>query len=166
MSRGVLEVIYLKTYCQDLQQELEDFFIKCFRDMGWEYEPEGRHSDVAHACDVYMKNGYMWCLYDDADMIGTVAVRTVDKRKKIAEMKRLYVLKNYQGKGYGRLLFEKALFYCEENTYVKIRVDTRKDRDASLHLIRKYGFQEIERYNDNPFAELFFERNLSFQNSI
>ena len=84
----------------------------------------------------------------------------MDKDNKVAEMKRLYVLQDYQGRGFGRQLFEIALTYAKENGYEKICLDTRKDRDALLHLKHKYGFVEIPKYNNNEFAEIFFEREL------
>ena len=107
-----------------------------------------------------MKNGCMWCLYSDEKLIGTIAIHTLDKDSKVAEMKRLYVLKDYQGEGFGSQLFEIALTYSKENNYEKICLDTRNDRDASLHLIHKFGFVEIPKYNNNEFAELFFELKL------
>jgi putative acetyltransferase len=155
-----LSMLKLKIYREDMQQDIEFFYKKCFTDLGWGYEPDGRHSDIVNINEVYMKNGCMWCLYDDEKLVGTIAIRALDKANKVAEMKRLYVLKDYQGRGFGRQLFEVALAYAKEKGYEKICLDTRKDRDASLHLIHKYGFVEISKYNNNEFAELFFERKL------
>jgi L-amino acid N-acyltransferase YncA len=73
----------------------------------------------------------------------------------------LYVLEEYQGQGYGNILFQAALNYAKENKYNKICADTQNDRNASQHLMRKYGFYEIPKYNENPFAELYFELDLS-----
>ena len=72
----------------------------------------------------------------------------------------LYVLPEHQGKGYGELLFKFALDYAKEQRYKTVRADTRHDRAASLHLIDKYRFRRVERYNDNEFAELYFELKL------
>ena len=154
-------MIDLKIYNIGLQEDIEHFFEMCFTDLGWSYEPHGRHSDILNINDIYMSNGCMWCLYNDNQLIGTVAVRTIDNEKKVAEMKRLYVLKEYQGKNYGDMLFKTALNYVKEKNYNKICADTQNDRDASQHLMRKYGFYEIPKYNDNDFAELYFELKLS-----
>ena len=104
-----------------------------------------------------MQGGCFWCLYDNERLIGTVALRTINSINKTAELKRLYVIKEEQGKGYGSLLFNTAVEYAKDNGYCKICADTRNDRKASQHLMRKYGFQKIPKYNDNKFAELFFE---------
>ena len=151
----------IKIYGVEMQRDIEQFYEKCFTDLGWIYEPNGgRHSDIINIPDSYMSNGCMWCMYENNQLIGTVAVRTIDIENKIAEMKRLYVLKEHQGKGYGNILFETALNYAKERRFNKICADTRNDRNASRHLMRKYGFNEVPRYNDNQFAELFFELNL------
>ena len=153
-------MVTLKVYSEKMQADIEEFYSKCFADLGWEYEPHGRHSDILDIDKVYMSNGCMWCLYDGSLLVGTVAVRTIDEENKIAELKRLYVLKEYQGKNYGNMLFQIALSYAKENDYSKIRADTQKDSDAFQHLMRKHGFREIPRYNENAFAELYFELDL------
>lgn len=150
-------MIHLKVYNIDLQQELEQFFETCFADLGWSYEPNGRHSDIANIDKSYMSKGCFWCLYDGSRLIGTVAVRTIDKENKIAELKRFYVLKEEQGYGHGSMLFKTALNYAKENKFHKICADTRNDRYVSQHIMRKHGFEEVSRYNDNKYAELFFE---------
>jgi len=153
-------MIKINIYNSEMQQDIERFFSKCFSDLGWGYEPNGRHSDTVNINEAYMLNGCMWCMYDDNQLIGTVAIRTIDETNKIAEIKRLYVLKEFQGKGYGSSLFETALNYVKEKGYNKVCADTRNDRDSSQHLMRKYGFCEAQRYNANEFAELFFELQL------
>lgn len=153
-------MIELKIYDNQIQHDIEKFFYQCFTDLGWGYEPNGRHSDTVNIQREYMVNGCMWCLFYDNQLVGTVAVRTIDSENKIAELKRLYVLKEYQGQGYGDFLFKTALIYAKENKYKKICADTRNDRNASRHLMRKYGFYEIKQYNENPFAELYFELEL------
>jgi len=128
--------------------------------LGWEYRPGDRHSDILNINDTYMRHGCFWCLYEGDDMIGMVAARRIDEENNVAELKRLYVLPEYQGLGYGDMLFKTALDYVKERGYGAVRLDTRGDRSASLHLIEKYGFRRIEQYNDNEFAELYFELDL------
>jgi putative acetyltransferase len=153
-------LIEMKVYNIELQQDIDQFFEKCFTDLRWSYEPNGRHSDIANIQNSYMSNGCFWCIYDDSRLIGTVAVRAIDTKNEIAELKRLYVLKEEQGNGYGSMLFKTALNYARESKFHKICADTRYDRDASQHLMRKHGFDEVSKYNDNQFAELFFELKL------
>ena len=59
------------------------------------------------------------------------------------------------------MLFKNALDYVKEQGYRFVRVDTRYDQAALLRLIEKYKFRQIERYNNNDFAELYFELELT-----
>ena len=98
-----------------------------------------------------------WCLIDDNNVIGTIAIRKIDDAKRIVELKRMFVLPEFQGKGYGRLLLEHAVKSAREQKYQKICLDTRRQFSVAQHLYRSVGFQETERYNDNEHAELYFE---------
>lgn len=104
-----------------------------------------------------MNNGCFWCLIDDNNVIGTIAIRKIDDAKRIVELKRMFVLPEFQGKGYGRLLLEHAVKSAREQKYQKICLDTRRQFSVAQHLYRSVGFQETERYNDNEHAELYFE---------
>lgn len=145
------------TFKVDMQQQVDCFFEKCFSAVGIPYSPKDRHADVADVEQHYMKNGCFWCLLDNNNIIGTAAIRIIDNTNQIVELKRMFVSPEYQGKGYGRLLLEHAITYSQEQHYQKICLDTRKQFSAAQHLYRSVGFQETDRYNDNPHAELYFE---------
>ena len=151
----------IKIYTSSMQPTLECCFKACVEALGWEYQPDGRHSDMVSIENTYIRHGCFWCLFEEGDLIGMAAARCIDNEDNVAELKRLYVLPEHQGKGYGGMLFKYALDYVTEQRYRIVRVDTRHDRAASLHLIDKYRFRPVERYNDNAFAELYFELDLT-----
>jgi len=146
-----------REYTLSMQPLVEAFFASCFAALGWDYHP----ADVADIEETYMRRGMFWCLFDDGRLIGTVAVRSLDDCNEAVEMKRLYVLPEYQGKGYGEFLFQTALDWAKASGCQVIRLDTRRDRSASRHLIEKHRFRQIEQYNQNAFAELFYELSLN-----
>ncbi len=141
----------------DMQSQVDHFFERCFSEAGIPYSPNDIHADVANVEHAYMKNGCFWCLVDKGKVIGSVAIRVLDSDKQIVELKRMFVLPEYQGNGYGRLLLEHALENAREQKYNKICLDTRKQFSVAQHLYRSIGFQETDRYNDNEHAEVFFE---------
>ena len=151
----------IKIYDPTMQPALEACFKACASALGWEYQPDGKHADMVNIEETYMRRGCFWCLFEGDALVGMVAARCIDDENKIAELKRLYVLPEHQGKGYGGLLFNFALDYVKKQGYRTVRVDTRHDRAASLHLIEKYRFRRVEKYNDNTFAELFYELDLT-----
>ena len=154
-------MVEIKTFRREMQPEIEACFKACAEAIGWTYQPEDRHADMVHIEDAYMPRGCFWCLFAEGKLAGMVAVRNIDEGKTAAEMKRLYVLPEFQGKGYGGMLFRHALDYAKEQGYRYMRADTRRDRAASRHLMETCRFREIQRYNNNEFAELYFELNLA-----
>ncbi len=153
----------IKVYEAGMQQAVEVFFEKCFFDLGWDYEPDGEHSDIVSITDAYMKNGCMWCMFLENQLIGTIAVRVLDHQG--AEMKRLYVLKEFQGNGYGNVLFQTAIDYIKNRQIKRVYADTASDRDASQHILRKYGFIKTRKYpGSSQYTEAFYE--LTTENSV
>ncbi|MFR3948414.1 MAG: GNAT family N-acetyltransferase [Ruminococcus sp.] len=136
------------------------FSKKVFSAVGIPYSPKDRHADVANVESHYMNNGCFWCPIDDNDVIGTIAIRKIDDAKRIVELKRMFVLPEFQGNGYGRLLLEHAVKCAREQKYQKICLDTRKQFSVAQLSISKCRVSETERYNDNEHAELYFEMDL------
>ncbi len=149
----------LSIYKNYMQPNVERFFRECFEGLGWGYYPEGRHADIMNIVGEYMDGGCFWCLLEEGGVIGTVAIRRIGDN--VAEVKRLYLLPQYQGNGYGSLLFKTALDYAKANGHTVARLDSRRDRTVMLHLIDKFGFKEIPQYNYNSYAEVFYELDLS-----
>jgi len=50
--------------------------------------------------------------------------------------------------------------HAAELEFSRLRLDSIRDKAAALHLYKRFGFQEIERYNDNPHADIFMEYDL------
>ena len=42
-----------------------------------------------------------------------------------------------------------------------VRLDTNESLSEAIHLYGASGYREIDRFNDNPYAHHWFEKNLS-----
>jgi len=91
-------------------------------------------------------------------IVGTVAVRPLPRN--VAEVKRLNVIQQHRGRGFGDRLFRHAVAHAIDTGYGTVRLDTIRNSGPALRLFEKYGFLEIPRYNDNPDADLFMELDL------
>ncbi len=69
---------------------------------------------------------------------------------------RAFFLEN-KGNGYGKLRLNYALQKAKEFGYKRIRLDTTLDSIKAILLYKKFNFYEIEKYNDNIYAEVFME---------
>jgi len=93
---------------------------------------------------------------DHESVIGCVAIRRINERE--GELKRMYVSPEYQGKGFGKILLQKALMLARECNYEKVKLDTLNYMSAAIHLYRQAGFYEIPPYYSNPISTaVYFE---------
>lgn len=65
-------------------------------------------------------------------------------------MKRLYIRPKFRGKKLGEILVEKIITEAREIGYSHMLLDTLPFLQNAIRLYKKFGFYEIERYNDNP----------------
>ena len=98
--------------------------------------------------------GCLLIAYDGLNVIGCIALRNFDN--KTAELKRMFVLQQYQGQKIGHRLLEQILEIAKELSYKKVRLDTISTMKAALKLYRLFGFYEIPAYRFNPIEETIY----------
>ena len=104
--------------------------------------------------------GCLILLYSEKEAIGCVGVRRNEAQ--IAELKRMYILETYQGKGLGRQLLERAIEEARQLGYTSIRLDTFPTMKGANYLYESFGFIDIPAYRYNPFPETrFMELDIS-----
>lgn len=147
--------VKLVTYDDSLKQRVFDFTDSCFAELGKEFEPDGRHyfyNDISGSFEVF------FCLVDQEMVVGTVALKKIDE--KTVELKALYLHKDYRGKGLGSLLMSVSVNEAKSRGFKKILLDSMLKYEDALRLYEKFGFENIDRYNDNAMAEVFMKMDL------
>lgn len=147
--------ICIREYNKKYENMLIDFLLKCLPESGRNLDLSGRH---AFYRDVENNFVAFWCMFDNDKIVGTVAVKKLDKKK--CELKSLYLLENYHGKGWGQSLLRKAVVFAEESGYEEMYLDSLSTSKRALALYRKAGFVQTEQYNQNEFADIFMVLNL------
>lgn len=113
-------------------------------------ELPGKYAEPAGTLLLALENG---------KAIGSIAYQQLSPE--ICEMKRMYVLEAYRGKGIGRKLVEKLIAKAQESGYSLMRLDTHPRMTTAHALYGSMGFYEIDRYNENPTPGIrFFEKPL------
>lgn len=105
--------------------------------------------------------GIILCKHEQK-YIGCVAVRkiTVD----IAEIKRMYVLPAWQGKGIGNELLVHSINLAVKCGYSYVRLDTLNTMYPAINLYKKNGFVQIEAYYKNPISTaVYFEKQIKIK---
>ena len=101
------------------------------------------------------KGGYLWIALDDEDnVIGTIALRKHNENE--AELKKLYVKKDYRGKGLSKELYNIFLQQAQKDKYNRIFLGTYDKLETAIHFYLKRGFTQIEElYNETEGARYF-----------
>ncbi len=104
--------------------------------------------------------GQILLAWHGEELAGGAAVRPLDDLH-ICEMKRLYLKESWRGRGIGTRLTEHCLYFARNAGYSKMRLDTELRLTTAIHIYRKLGFREIERYYENPMDTiLYMEKDL------
>jgi putative acetyltransferase len=92
-------------------------------------------------------------------VVGIVALKKLEDG--ICEMKRLFVLPEFQGYGIGKLLAEALIEKAKDLKYKIMKLDTLGRLESAVSLYRNLGFEETIPYNVNPEDDiLYFEKQL------
>lgn len=149
----------IRAYTASDHRAVAAFLAEVFHGLGREFELEGKESDIRDLDAVYPGNRGCFLFAElGGKMVGTVGVRRFSED--VAELKRLYLTEGVRGKGIGEALCLEAMDKAARLGYKFLRLDTTTRAAAALRLFAKLGFQPIPRYNEDPYAEIFMEREL------
>lgn len=103
--------------------------------------------------------GRLYLAYDNGKLAGCIGLKRIDEYN--CEMKRLYVRPEFRGQQIGDRLIQKIIDEARQIGYQSMLLDTLPFLQSAVHLYKKYGFYEIESYNDSPLAaSIFMKLNL------
>ena len=124
------------------------------------YESRGELKDMDDIQHNYFENGGVFlAMLDDNQLIGTGAIRYLEEG--ICELKRLWLLFEYHGKGLGYGMVVELLRIAREMGYEKIRLETAPVHQLRAHeLYKRLGFYEIPRYQTTHPDDIAMEMPL------
>jgi putative acetyltransferase len=113
------------------------------------YESRGQLHDMDDVQQTYFDNeGTFLVMTDEDQIIATGAIRKIDDS--ICELKRVWLLLDYHGRGLGYRLIQELLAFARDRGYRRVRLETdRDDQRRAYQLYKRLGFYEIPRYSDN-----------------
>lgn len=117
-------------------------------------------SDLDNLRSHYLdNNGTFLVLIDEGRVVGSGALRRLNND--ICELKRMWFLKAYRGRGLGTKMAQMLLDFARKKGYKKVRLDTADEQKQAqaIQLYQRLGFYFIERYNDSS-CTMFMEKIL------
>jgi len=101
--------------------------------------------------------GTFLVLLDAGHVVGTGGLRCLDDQT--CELKRMWFLPAYRGKGYGTKMAESLLEFARKAGYRRVKLDTSPELHAANRLYWRLGFYPVDRYNEGG-CTLFMEKQL------
>jgi DNA-binding MarR family transcriptional regulator/GNAT superfamily N-acetyltransferase len=77
-----------------------------------------------------------------------------------AEIKRMWVAEQARGLGIARRILEELERRAKDAGSSVVRLDTNRALAEAIGLYRSAGYDEVEAFNDNPYAHHWFEKRL------
>lgn len=119
------------------------------------YDKEIEHLETKYG----IPDGRLYLIYYDDESAGCIGLRKIDDQT--CEMKRLYIRLEFRGKKLGNILVEKIIADAKEIGYSYMLLDTLPFLESAIHIYKKFGFYEIESYNNSPMdASIYMKLDL------
>ncbi len=114
-------------------------------------------AELEHLEEKYGRpGGRLYLALGGGQAAGCVGLRRLDREN--CEMKRLYVRPGFRGAHIGDRLVRQVISDAKEIGYSHMLLDTLPFLKSAVCLYKKYGFYEIESYNDSPMEGSIYMR--------
>jgi DNA-binding MarR family transcriptional regulator/GNAT superfamily N-acetyltransferase len=110
------------------------------------------------ATDMIRPRGVFLVALSDGLPVGCVGLK--GQGSPVAEIKRLWVDPSTRGLGLAKRLMAAAEEAARGLGISVLRLDTNRALPEAGQLYRKSGWHEIERFNDDPYPDTFFEKHI------
>ena len=144
----------IKEFENRYNEEVNNFVISVFvEEYGFEKFRKGL--EIQNNQDYINNGGNLWIALDeDENVIGTIALKKHNDEE--AEIKMLYVRKDYRGKGLSKELYNKLIKKSKEMNFNRIFLGTYDRLERAIYFYKKVGFKQIEElYNKDDGARYF-----------
>lgn len=110
------------------------------------------------AIDMIRPRGAFLIAMSDGLPVGCVGLKGTGGE--LGEIKRLWVAPCARGLGLARRLMSASEMAAHSLSITTLRLDTNRALPEAIRLYRRTGWVEIDRFNDDPYPDFFFEKNL------
>ncbi len=155
MNTEIIDAYTYKEEIKALFNEYTQMLTDCNADFknylklqNYDHETENLEEKYGHPY------GRLYIAFIDDNVAGCIALRKIDDDN--CELKRLYVKPQYRGKNIGGTLVKHIIKEAENIGYKHILLDTLPFLNVAIDMYKKYGFYEIESYNNSPMDNLIY----------
>ena len=147
-----IKMVYAYNHTEEVSQlftEYTDMLIENDSSFQKYLDIQNYSDEMEHLESKYgLPEGRLYLVYCDEELAGWIGLGKIDNQN--CEMKRLYVRPKFRGRKVGNLLVEKIIDDAKKIGYSHMLLDTLPFLKSAIHMYKKYGFYEIDSYNDSP----------------
>ena len=119
----------------------------------------------AEAAALSPPDGAFVVIRSDAETIGCGGLQRIvvpgRQGRRTAEIKRMWIDPDWRGVGLGRRLLERLEQLAAATGARRVVLDTNERLTEAVAMYGAMGYEPTERYNDNPYAHLWFAKQLT-----
>ena len=145
----------------DKLEETQTFLRVALRDNEFAMDFNTRDSDLKDIAAHYQGGGgEFWLLLSGTDevVIGTLGLERINADT--LELRRFVIDEPMRNHGYGERMLKVAMDFAAGADCNRIRLSMGDNQHAAMHLLRRYRFHEIKRFNTDPKCEIFMEHRI------
>lgn len=86
---------------------------------------------------------YFVALSNDGHVLGGDGIAEYDSKNKIAELQKLYLVKDARGNHLSYKLLDAAIKFAKHAGYHAVYLETHHNLKVAIHVYQKYGFSEL-----------------------
>jgi len=141
----------IQTYDDSRKEEVRNVVLAVLLEHEFEFD-SSKDSDLKDINGYYFgRGGTFFVGLEEGRVVGTAGVRKLEEG--ICEIRRIYLIKDFRGKGNGKKLFLAALDFAEKNcSGAVLKTDSTLNKAIDMYLKHGFTFQKEEK------GYLYFEK--------
>jgi DNA-binding MarR family transcriptional regulator/ribosomal protein S18 acetylase RimI-like enzyme len=159
LTHAAVEIREVDPTLPDARQCFRAYFAELDRRSESGFDPDAGISAEPH--ELTPPAGCLLVAYLHAEPVGCGAVK--HHAGEASEIKRMWVSESARGLGLGRRLLEELEARAAESGASMARLETNRALVEAIALYRSAGYREVPAFNDEPFADHWFEKALALR---
>src|SRR5262245_7717294 len=155
-TAALVEITPVDPAHPDARQCLRSYFAKLERRSGTSFDPSTGSTAEPH--EIRPPAGVMLVAYLRGAPVGCGALKHYPDA--VSDIKRMWVAESTRGLGIGRRLLAELEARAAAHGDRIVRLETNRTLTEAIGLYRSAGYVEVPAFNDEPFADHWFEKNL------
>jgi GNAT superfamily N-acetyltransferase len=136
---------------------VDQYFDELSRRFEWGFDPA--RSVPADDADMLPPRGAFLVATVEGEPVACGAVKTIAPG--VGSLKRMWVADSVRGLGLGRRVLTALEYEARALGLVTLRLETNRALVEAIRLYRTAGYVEVPPFNDDPYANHWFEKRLA-----